>query len=315
MVVRALADWWRLLRPFTLLPPALGIASGAIAAAAVAGRAAGTGTIAGVVAAGPAIVRGAVMAALLNAASNVLNQICERELDGINKPDRPLPAGRIGLGAAWVVCVVLYLAALALAWTLEPLPGRHDTFWCALAAAVCTVAYSVKPIYAKSRGWWANIVIAVPRGALLKVAGWGCVAPALGEPEAWWIGAMFAAFLLGAASTKDIADAIGDARAGCRTLVVRHGVKRAVRLMIPFLIWPWLLLPLGTVLTWHGRPLVSAPTLAAAGAAAVLMAYGWYVAALLRADGRGHDGNHPAWTHMYALMMLAQIALALAYLA
>ena len=97
--------------------------------------------------------------------------------------------------------------------------------------------------------------------------------------------------------------------------MVMLNVERAVRLMIPFLIWPWVLLPLGTVLTWHGRPLVSAPPLAAVGAAAVLMAYGWYVAALLRADGRGHDGNHPAWTHMYALMMLAQIALALAYLA
>lgn len=315
MVVRAVADWWRLLRPFTLLPPALGIASGAIAAAAVTGRSTGTGALAGVMEAAPLILRGAAMAALLNAASNVLNQICERALDGINKPERPIPSGRIGLGPARVACLALYTAALALAWTLEPQPGVHDTFWCAAAAAACTVAYSVEPVYAKARGWLANVTIAIPRGALLKVAGWGCVAPALTEPEPWWIGGMFALFLLGAASTKDIADEAGDARAGCRTLVVRYGVERAIRLMTPFLVWPWLLLPLGVLLTWDRRPLISAPWYAAVGAAAVLMIYGRYVGIRLRDGGRGHDGNHPAWTHMYALMMLAQVVLGLAYLA
>ena len=42
------------------------------------------------------------MAAVLNAASNALNQIYDLEIDRVNKPRRPLTSGRMSIGDAWV---------------------------------------------------------------------------------------------------------------------------------------------------------------------------------------------------------------------
>ena len=85
----------RLTRPFTLLPPLLGILSGAVCAFGsihnpdAAHRV--TPALLGIVA------LGALSASLLNAASNVLNQITDLEVDRINKPDRPLVTGEASI--------------------------------------------------------------------------------------------------------------------------------------------------------------------------------------------------------------------------
>ncbi len=207
-----------------------------------------------------------------------------------------------------------YGSALALAWIITPAPGVHDVFWCGALAALATVLYSVKPCYAKCRGWWANLTIALPRGVLLKVAGWGCVAPALTDPEPWWIGCVFGAFLLGAASTKDLADEPGDRAAGCRTLVVRHGRAAVERIIAVALAAPWAAIAVGAVVHLHGRaPLLHARFGLAAALAALLTGYGLVIGRMLRRQSRAIDANHAAWTHMYLLMVLAQGGLVAVY--
>ena len=100
------------------------------------------------------VLVGGIMAATLNAASNVLNQVTEVRVDRINKPDRVLPLGLMRVRTAAIYALFLYAIALSLAWWIRPLPAEHAVFWCALAAAAATVMYSVKPLYLKSRGWW-----------------------------------------------------------------------------------------------------------------------------------------------------------------
>ena len=68
------------------------------------------------------------MAAVLNAASNALNQIYDLEIDRVNKPKRPLPSGRLSMREAWVFTCVAYAVALVLAWLVAP-GGRHECFW------------------------------------------------------------------------------------------------------------------------------------------------------------------------------------------
>ena len=127
------------------------------------------------------------MAAVLNVASNGLNQIYDFEIDRINKPKRPLPSGRLSMGEAWVITLVSFAAAFVLAWFVAP-GGRHECFWMVVAAAVITTLYSVPPFRTKRLGIWANVTIAIPRGVLLKVAGWSSVKTAVGL-EPWFIGA------------------------------------------------------------------------------------------------------------------------------
>lgn len=296
------ALWYEFSRPFTLLAPALGFASGAI-------------TAAGAVPAEPwsaAVVLypliGVTMAAVLNAASNALNQIYDLEIDRVNKPKRPLPSGRLSLGDAWTFTLVTYAAALALAWFVQP-GGRRECFWIVLAATSITVLYSAPPFRTKRLGIWANVTIAIPRGVLLKVAGWSAVKTVVAV-EPWFIGGIFGLFLLGASTTKDFADMEGDARGGCRTLPIIYGVRRAAWMISPSFVVPFLLIGVGT---WLGV-LTGNPGLLMA-LSAVMTAYGLYVCYLMlkRPEDLAVEENHVSWAHMYRMMFVAQIGFAAAY--
>src|ERR1043166_610032 len=95
---------WKFSRPFTLVPPMIGIFSGSLI---------GYGATRSAFPAGH-VVLAVLAAAVLNAASNSLNQICDLENDRINKPHRPLPSGRMSMVQAWSFIGVTYAVALGL---------------------------------------------------------------------------------------------------------------------------------------------------------------------------------------------------------
>lgn len=290
-------------RPFTLVAPALGFISGALTAIGAAQREPWSPTL--LVA--PFI--GATMAALLNAGNNALNQIYDLEIDRVNKPKRPLPSGRLTIAEVWWFTNITYALALVLAWLVAP-KGRHECFWLVAVAVVCTYLYSVPPFRTKRLGIWANVTIAIPRGVLLKVAGWSSVKTIVGL-EPWYIGAIFGLFLLGATTTKDFADMEGDRRGGCRTLPIQYGVRRAAWMISPSFVIPFIMINVGAatgVLTgnfWLLQLL-----------GAVMTVYGLYVLYLMlrRPEDLAVEENHVSWAHMYRMMFVAQIGFALAYL-
>ena len=295
--------WLALSRPFTLVAPALGVVSGAITAAGAAPRDDWTSGLLTYTAIG------ALMAAVLNAASNALNQIYDLEIDRVNKPARPLPSGRMTIAEAWQFTAASYVAALVLAWLVAP-AGRHECFWIVLIATAATFIYSCPPLRTKQRGLWANITIAVPRGVLLKVAGWSCVKTVFGV-EPWFIGGIFGLFLLGASTTKDFADMEGDAKGGCETLPILYGVKRAAWMISPSFVLPFLLISYGAF-----AGILTGNFLLLQMLAAFMTLYGVYVCYLMlrRPEELATDANHVSWAHMYRMMFVAQIGFALAYL-
>src|SRR5262249_20306707 len=252
---------------------------------------------------------GLTMAAVLNAASNALNQIYDLDIDAVNKPKRPLPSGRLSMREAWIFTFVAYLVAIVLAWFVEP-GARHECFWIVLAATLITVLYSVPPFRTKRLGIWANLTIAIPRGVLLKVAGWSSVKTIAGL-EPWYIGMIFGLFLLGATTTKDFADMEGDRRGGGRTLPIQYGVPRAPRVIPPSFVVPFLMIP---ACAWVGVLTGNFWLLQILGA--VMTAYGIYVCYLMlrRPEDLAVEENHVSWAHMYRMMFVAQVGFALAYL-
>jgi len=292
--------YWELARPFTLVAPALGMFTGSVIALGAPPAVPLTAWVA------VKISCGTLMAAVLNAASNTLNQVTDVEADQINKPSRPIPSGRIAAAEAVKAAGALYVAAFLLAAVAGP-----QCVWLAGIAALLTVLYSAPPFRLKAVPYLANVVIALPRGVLLKVAGWSCVRD-FGRAEPWYIGLVFGLFLLGATTTKDFADARGDAAAGYRTLPVVLGPKRAAWLISPFLVLPFLLIPYGihAGLLTGSAPLLHALTI-------VLGIWGAYVVTLMvrNPDDLARTENHPSWTHMYVMMFAAQIGFALAYVA
>jgi len=301
--LKKLASYVELARPFTLLPPALGVVSGAVTAWG-AGHQKPPLTAELLL----PILYGALMAAVLNAANNALNQIYDLDIDRVNKPKRPLPSGTLSLHEAWGFTVVTTLIAWVLAWLASP-DGRRECFWIVIFTSLLCWIYSAPPLWTKRRGLWANITIAIPRGVLLKVAGWSTVKTIVGV-EPWYIGAIFGLFILGAASTKDFADIEGDRAGGCRTLPIAYGVKKAAWMIAPFFVLPFVLIPIGVfagVLTGNPRLLLVLGPL--------LIVYGLYTVYLLvrKPEDLATTENHPSWTHMYRMMMVAQVGFALAY--
>ena len=298
---------WRLARPFTLLAPAVGVLSGAAMAFGSGAVTAGTEEV---------ILRllfGCLAAVLLTAASNVLNQICDLELDRINHPHRPLPAGEMGRRAALAGCVPLSLLSLGLAWGA----GSREAPWAlgsaplliAVSVGVATVAYSAPPLRLRRFGWTAQTTIAVSRGLLLPPFGWACVAPIQQSGEAWCVGLLLCVYLVGASATKDFGDQEGDRLAGCRSLPIRFGPQSAARRIRPFLFLPWIALAAcAPCLSVHR------PTLVTVGV--FLARYGaWSGARLVAEPGaRTAAGRHPVWMHMYAQLLLAQAGVAAAFL-
>ncbi|HET7706820.1 MAG TPA: UbiA family prenyltransferase [Thermoanaerobaculia bacterium] len=310
-----------LARPFTLLPPLLGIISGAVCAWGSAHNPDPSRNLTASVIL--TVVLGSLCASFLNAASNAINQIYDLEIDRINKPGRPLVTGELSLRQAWIFTWVMYALAIVPTWLVVVYPytewtqklfaplSAHECFWIYIAGMVFTFIYSAPAMgRTKRHAILANVTIAIPRGCLLKVAGWTMVASAA-HAEPWFIGGIFMFFLLGAASTKDFSDMKGDLAGGCHTLPIRFGVRRAAWMIAPFFVLPWLLMPVGVSM---GVLTGNAMFISLLGVA--LAIWGAYTVYLIvrNPDELTATENHPSWRHMYLMMMVAQIGFAVAYL-
>jgi geranylgeranylglycerol-phosphate geranylgeranyltransferase len=292
-------------RPFTLLAPMLGMFSGGITAW---GAHPVTPYHLSVIL---SILAGGLMAASLNVASNGINQIYDLPIDRINKPNRPIPSGRMTIKEGWIVSLIFFALSWTIAWFVTPYgTNEHSCFWLVVIATLLTYQYSAPPLRTKRLGILANITVAIPRGMLLKVAGWSAVKTIYG-PEPWFIGLIFGLFLLGATSTKDFADMKGDAADGCRTLPIVYGPKKAAWMISPFFVLPFLLIPLGVykhILTGNATMLYILGI--------TLSLYGIYTVYTMvrRPEELAVDSNHVSWAHMYRMMFVGQIGFALAYL-
>ena len=252
--------------------------------------------------------------------------------------NRLLPSGRVSLHTVWQWSTMLYALALLPMWFIPSTPPTgiasaaqpaalptllqaHAVPVLYLLGALFTLVYSI-PALGRTKRYAirSNLTIAVPRGLLLPVAAWGLVGP-LDVAEPWVLGAVFLCFLTGAVSTKDYADMEGDRKGGCRTLPVRYGVYRSVKMISPCLVLPWLVFAAGT---WIHDPTDATGThMLLSGHPRVLQALGFGLALwglwTLRVIWRNPQAlttreNHPSWLHMYGMLMTAQVGLLVAYL-
>jgi 4-hydroxybenzoate polyprenyltransferase len=282
-------DALRFVRPATLAAPVAGVIGGAVAA--------GGGWPEDPL----PLLLAVLSAALLTGASNGLNQIADVETDRINRPERPLPAGRMSVGDAWRFTAALLLGAFAAA-----VAGGAAYLACVAVTVPVTAAYSFPPLRTKRLPFLANATIATPRGLLLVLAGWA-VGGGFARPEAWLLGGVSWLYVFGAATTKDFADAEGDRATGCVTLPILMGPRRAAWFVAPFLVVPYLLLPAFAVPGWlPGGPrawaLVGVP-LAALGAVAGAL--------LVRDPAPPASGKpHAAWGLMYLQYTASHLAAA-----
>jgi len=283
---------WRFMRPATLPAPVAGVIGGAIAAGGGWPR-------------DPLPLALAVVSALLlTGASNGLNQIADVDADRINRPERPLPAGRLGMRQAWWIVAALLAPGVALAAAVGPY-----YLACVVITVPITAAYSFLPVRTKRIPFLANATIATPRGLLLVLAGWA-VGGGFWRPEAWILGAIAWLYIFGAATTKDFADVAGDRATGCVTLPLLLGPRGAARFVAPFLVVPFLLYPVAAGAGW-----LPGGSLAWGLFGGCLALLGAVAAALLVKNPAPPAGGraHPAWGLMYLQLTAAHLGAAVIF--
>lgn len=318
--------FFKLLRPFTLIPPLLGILSGSACAYGSAYNLHQGFTFSLLF----TLLLGSFCASLLNGASNIINQVYDIDIDFVNKPTRPIPSGEVSIKEAKIISYILYFFSIIPVWWITPPPydkslfertfapmEYHSTFFVFLVGMILTFVYSA-PFLGRTKrsGMLANFTIALARGELLKVAGWSMVANVfIFEP--WYLGFIFFLFLLGATSTKDFSDIEGDKKFGCITLPVKYGAIKTAKIISLFFVLPWLLIPIGLILKIDKeRFLLTGNSTLLIILSIILTLWGLYTVSLILKNPNSltKTENHPSWRQMYLMMIFAQVGFAIAYL-
>jgi len=177
--------------------------------------------------------------ALVNAASNSLNQATDVEADKISKPYRPIPRGILKAESAQSLAYILYLFAVLRAVTIN--------FWFGIfifLIIVFTVTYSLPPRMKKYL-FINQLWIAIPRGMLGILASWSVFSGPSGPFQILplMVGGVATIYLLGGMSTKDITDSEADKATGTKTLINTFGIRQTALMSFPFMLFPFIFIP------------------------------------------------------------------------
>jgi 4-hydroxybenzoate polyprenyltransferase len=224
IVIHKIHIYLTLLRPFTLLAPVIVSSSIMIASLVKSGS-----TDLSLVSLFWTIFSASICFALLNGASNVLNQATDWKEDAISKPYRLIPKGIIAPKKAYIFSFFLYSVALLLSLVVNIL---FSFFICLIA--FFSITYSLPPRIKKYL-FLNQLWVALPRGFFGVVGSWSVFGNPF-EPLPLAIGSIAALFLFGGTATKDILDAEADRTVGTKTMVNVFGVKSTAFFSLVFMI-------------------------------------------------------------------------------
>ncbi|MEM7242532.1 MAG: chlorophyll synthase ChlG [Pseudomonadota bacterium] len=157
--------------------------------------------------------------------SQAANDWCDRFVDAINEPNRPIPSGRVP--GHWGLWIALGMSVLALA--IAPLLGPWG-FGATFIAVLAAWAYSAEPIRAKRSGWWGPGLVALCYEGLPWITGVAVLSSLGPNWQTLSIALLYAAGAHGIMTLNDFKALEGDRETGLRSLPVVYGPKVAARI-------------------------------------------------------------------------------------
>jgi chlorophyll synthase len=157
--------------------------------------------------------------------SQAANDWCDRHVDAINEPHRPIPSGR--MPGRWGLWIALAMSGLAL---VIALPLGPWGFGATVVAVACAWAYSAEPVRLKKSGWWGPGLVGLCYEGLPWFTG---AAVMLAAGPSWQIALVALLYALGAhgiMTLNDFKALEGDRATGVASLPVTLGPERAARL-------------------------------------------------------------------------------------
>ena len=276
----------RLIKPITWFPPMWAYLCGVISSGVSPSGQWGM-VLLGVILAGP-IVCGMSQAA---------NDWCDRHVDAINEPDRPIPSGRIpGRWGLWIALAMTVLSLVA-GWQLGPW-GLGATVIGVLAAW----AYSAEPVRMKRSGLWGPGLVGLSYESLPWFTGAAVLSAGSPSIAVVIIALLYGIGAHGIMTLNDFKALEGDRQMGVNSLPVTMGPERAARLACWVMALPQIVV-IGLLVLWD-RPIH------AAAITAVLVLQLWAMRVLLTdPKGRAPWYNGTGVTLYVGGMMIAAFAI------
>ena len=229
--------------------------------------------------------------------SQAANDWCDRHVDAINEPDRPIPSGRIPGRWGLYIAIMMTAVGLAVGYQLGPWG-----FGATVLAVLAAWAYSAEPVRAKQSGIWGPALCGLAYETLPWITGAAVVAAGAPPTPVIVIAVLYGIGAHGIMTLNDFKAIEGDRATGLRSLPVMVGPDKAAKIAC------WVMaLPQAAViglLTWWDKPF------AALGVAAMLAIQ----MAAMRVLLRDPEGKTPWYQGMGILfyisgMMIAAVAL------
>lgn len=171
------------------------------------------------------VVLGTLVVYLMAGAGNVINDIFDYKIDAVNKPDRPIPSGRISLKNARIYAASLYAVSAVLSLIISIL--IHNFWFLAIVLCSAAIIYAYSR-YFKSMPLFKNIVVGGMIGFCFVLGGFIL----LNITKDWeifrvslYIGLLAAVANVARELIKDMEDVQGDRLGGAKTFPILYGKK------------------------------------------------------------------------------------------
>jgi len=201
------------------------------------------------------------VAVLICGGGNAINDYCDRKIDAINRPGRPIPSGRLKASHALVIGRSLFMMGVLLA-----IPLGAPCITLAILNSMILAFYAAE---LKRLGLVGNLTVGYLVGSTFLFGGL-----AVKKLQAVSIlAAMAALSTVGRELIKDIEDMKGDRKIGLKTFPLSHGTRATAALAIIFIAAAIALSPLPYLLGLFGGvylALVAVSVLIFIGAAAIV---------------------------------------------
>lgn len=156
--------------------------------------------------------------------SQAANDWCDRHVDAINEPDRPIPSGRIP--GRWGLWIALAMSALSLA--VGALLGPWG-FAATVAGVLAAWAYSAEPVRLKRSGVWGPGLVGLSYETLPWLTGAAVVSAGAPRWETVTVAVLYGLGAHGIMTLNDFKALEGDRQTGVNSLPVTLGPERAAR--------------------------------------------------------------------------------------
>jgi len=203
-----------LIKPITWFPPIWAYLCGAVSA--------------GVPLAGqwPMVLLGMVLAGpVVCGMSQAANDWCDRHVDAVNEPNRPIPSGRIPGRWGLYIALAMTVLSLAIGWLLGPWG-----FGATVVGVLAAWAYSAEPVRLKRSGWWGPGLVGLSYEGLPWFTGAAVLLSAAPRFEVVMIALLYAFGAHGIMTLNDFKALEGDRQHGVRSLPVVLGPEVAARI-------------------------------------------------------------------------------------